>query len=192
MSSQAEKRARAEAMLGELAELSLMLARELAIQARAAEDPEQQVALVAAFQKTSRTLRLTLALDAKLDRDAARAAREAAEDAARRAQAEAQARIVAKGSAPASPIEARKTRARRLLNRLIWTESEGDCDDYEVLIEDLKARLDEAGEAEGFEDIPVEVLARRVAADMGLVGDLRFTATSPGPPGQPSPSPDTG
>jgi hypothetical protein len=47
-----------------------------------------------------------------------------------------------------------------------------------VLFDDLNARLDEAGEVEGFEDIPVEVLARRVAADMGLSGELRFTASA--------------
>jgi hypothetical protein len=72
MGERAEKRARAEAILGELAELGLMLARELATQARATEDPAQQAVLATAFQKTSRTVRLTLALDAKLDRVAPR------------------------------------------------------------------------------------------------------------------------
>jgi hypothetical protein len=64
-------------MLGELAELGLMLARDLAVQARAAEDTQEKVALTAAFQKTSRAVRLTIALDFKLERDAARAEREA-------------------------------------------------------------------------------------------------------------------
>src|SRR3569623_3083166 len=77
MSGAADKRARAEAMLGELAELGLMLARDLAVQARAAEDAQEKVALAAAFQKTSRAVRLTLALDFQLDRQAARADREA-------------------------------------------------------------------------------------------------------------------
>ncbi|MGZ6016330.1 MAG: hypothetical protein ACXWKM_11355 [Phenylobacterium sp.] len=82
MANTAAKRERVEQILGEIAELSLMLARDLAADARAAEDPEQKVALVAAFQQTARTTRLTLALDAKLDRDAARDAREEAREAA--------------------------------------------------------------------------------------------------------------
>jgi len=85
MASATAKRERAEAILGELAELSLMLARDLAAHAREAEDADEKVALAAAFQKMARTARLTLALDAKLDRDAARdaaAAAKAAQDAA--------------------------------------------------------------------------------------------------------------
>ena len=81
MADATAKRERVEQILGELAELSLMLARDLAVQARACEDPEEKVALAAAFQKTARTTRLTLALDAQLDRQAARDAREAAREA---------------------------------------------------------------------------------------------------------------
>ncbi|MBS0332271.1 MAG: hypothetical protein JSS35_05850, partial [Proteobacteria bacterium] len=66
----AAKRERAEQMLGELAELSLMLARDLAAEARAAEAPEERTALTEASEKMSRCVRLTLALDAKLERDA--------------------------------------------------------------------------------------------------------------------------
>ena len=186
MSEQMEKRERAAAILGELAELGLMLARELATQARAAEDPEQQAILATAFQKTSRTVRLTLALDAKLDREAARAAREAAEHDARPAPAQPQAQAPAQATpavpARRSPIEARKNRLRNLLNRLIWNESEGDSDEYEVLFDDLNTRLEWAAETPGFAETPVEVLARRVAADMGLSGELRFTAATPAPP----------
>jgi hypothetical protein len=69
MDGQAEKRARAEAMLGELAEHALMVAKDLAVRARASEDTAETVALAGAFQKMSRVVRLTLALDFKLDRD---------------------------------------------------------------------------------------------------------------------------
>ena len=72
------KQERVEQVLGELAELGLMLARDLATEARACEDPDAKAALAAAFQKTARTVRLTRALDAKLDRDAARDARDEA------------------------------------------------------------------------------------------------------------------
>jgi len=177
-----DKQARVEAMLGELAELGLVLARELARQAQAAEDPADTERLVGAFNKTSRAVRLTLALDAKLERDAARLAREEAEGAERRAEAarqlaEQQARAArhAAFDAPPSPAQRHKTRVRNLLNRLIWNESEGDEEAYEVLRDDLDARLEEAAQGEGFADIPVEVIARRLAADMGLSGELVLT-----------------
>ena len=169
------KQARVEAMLGELAELGLMLARELARQAQASEDPADTERLVTAFNKTSRGVRLTLALDAKLERDVARQAREEADVADRRehaarALAEQQAR-----AAPPSPAEVHKTRVRKLLNRLVWNESEGDEEEYDILCEDLDARLNEAARCEGFADTPVEVIAQGVASDMGLSGDLVLT-----------------
>src|SRR5438046_2053990 len=68
MTSQPEKRARAEAMLGEIAELALMVTRELAMRVRESEDVNQTVALADAFQKVSRVVRLTLARDFKLGR----------------------------------------------------------------------------------------------------------------------------
>src|SRR5258708_23287769 len=81
MTCQSEKRGRAEAMLGEVAELALMVARELAVRTRESEDVDQTVALADAFQKVSRVVRLSLALDFKLDRDATRDARAAAREA---------------------------------------------------------------------------------------------------------------
>ena len=176
MSCQPEKRARAEAILGELAELGLMLARDLAVQARESEDGADKVALTAAFHKTSRMVRLTLALDAKLDRDAAREARDAAQDVER---LEARAQFKAIQNAPdrsrTDPIERRKTRVRSLLNRLLWNESEGDSEEFEILTDDLDARLDEAARSADFEDLPIETLARRVIADMGLTGELTLS-----------------
>src|SRR5947207_900782 len=90
MTRNTDKQARVEAMLGELAELSLGVARELAVRLRESEDTQETVALAGAFQKMSRVVRLTLALDAKLEREAAR---DAAADAraALEAQAEANA-----------------------------------------------------------------------------------------------------
>src|SRR5437868_6022036 len=125
MASQPEKRARAEAMLGEVAELALMVTRELAVRVRESEDVDQTVALADAFHKVSRVVRLTLALDFKLERDAVRDARDAARE-AEKAEAEAarHRRMEALGfgdsAAAKSPIEARKTRVSNLLNRLIW------------------------------------------------------------------------
>jgi hypothetical protein len=167
---QPEKQARAEAMLGELAELGLMVARELAVQIRESEDAEQTVALAGAFQKVSRVVRLTLALEFKLEREAARDAQDQARE-AQNAETEAAAARASQRPAP-NRIEARKTRVSGLLNRLLWNESEGDADDYEVLSDDLSVRLDEAARSADFESLPIEVLARRIASDMGLSGEL--------------------
>jgi hypothetical protein len=183
MSDAAVKRERVEQILGELAELGLMLARDLAAEARGAETPEQKAALAEAFHKTSRTVRLTLALDARLDRDAAREAREAAKAAQALAADTAlrESRIMRAAEAAhrhltqPSPEENQKRRVTGVLNRLLWNEAEGDREDYEVLLEDLDARLYEAQDAPGFADMPIEVLARTLAVDMRLTGELVVT-----------------
>ncbi len=183
MSDGSAKRERAQEILGELAELGLMLARDLATQARACEGVEEKVALVAAFQKTSRAVRLTLALGGQLDRQAAKDAREAAKDAAAIA-ADAQLResriLKAAEAAHVSltrptPEQIQKRRVKAVLNRLLWNEAEGDQEDYDILCEDLDARLWEIEDAPGFADLPIEVLAVRLAADMRLAGDLVVT-----------------
>ncbi len=205
MSDTAAKRERAEQVLGELAELGLMLARDLAVAARAAETTEEKTALVAAFQKTSRAVRLTLALDAQFDRQAARDARDAAREAAAQA-ADArlrESRIMQAAEAAhrhltdPAPEAIQKRRVRAVLNRLLWTEAEGDPEEYEVLVEDLDARLYEAEDAPGFAEMPIEVLAQKLKADMRLSGELVVTtaaaftpANAPAPP--PPPLADTG
>ena len=174
MSRQPEKQARAEAMLGEIAELGLMVAKELAARLRASEDVDETVALAGAFQKASRAVRLTVALDFKLDRDAAREARDVARE-AETAKAEAIERQPRPEDAAPGPLEIRKRRVGKLLNRLLWNESEGDAEEFEVLSDDLAARLDEAALSADFETLPIEVLAQRVIADMGLSGDLTLS-----------------
>jgi hypothetical protein len=173
-----EKRARAGAMLGELAEHGLMVAKELAVRLRECEDAGEAVALAGAFQKVSRVVRMTLALDFKLDRDAARDAREAEQFEAERLQAEADAAEdapVTVASRRANPIEGRKTRVANLLNRLLWTESEGDEYKFEVLTDDLTSRLEEAALSPDFETLPIEILVQRIGADMGLSGTLTLS-----------------
>jgi len=174
MGCQPQKQARAEAMLGELAELGLMVAKDLAVRVRECEDPEQAVALANAFQKASRVVRLTLALDFKLDRDLAREAREAERAQAETVRADAARAALAPGPAP-TPVEARKARVGKLLHRLLWNEAEGDSEEFEVLQEDLSARLAEAALSPDFEAIPIETLARRVIADMELSGELTLS-----------------
>ena len=53
-------------------------------------------------------------------------------------------------------------RVSNLLNRLIWNECEGDSEDYEILSDDLDARLEEAARSPDFETLPIEVIAQRV------------------------------
>jgi len=187
MTRNTDKQARVEAMLGELAELSLGAARELAVRLRESEDTDETVALAGAFQKMSRVVRLTLALDAKLEREAARdAAAEAKASGQAQAEAEADPERAARAAAPADPVEARKHRVRGLMNRLLWNESEGEDDEYEVLVEDLNARLDEAALSPDFEDLPIEALARRVIADMGLTGRFALSLGEARPPPAPT------
>jgi hypothetical protein len=184
-----EKRARAEAMLGELAEHGLMVAKELAVRLRECEDAGEAVALANAFQKVSRVVRMTLALDFKLDRDAARDAREAEQVEAERLQAEADADApVTVAPRRTDPVEGRKTRVANLLNRLLWTESEGDEYEYEILTDDLTSRLEEAALSPDFETLPIETLVQRIGADMGLSGTLTLSLCE-GPPGAAGPSP---
>ncbi len=174
-------------MLGELAELSLAVSKELAQRLRASETPEEAVALAGAFQKVSRVVRLTLALDAKLERDAERDARAEARDAetARIESAKAEAaaaeqqRLRARSERARHPVEVQKDRVRGLLNRLIWNESEGESGEYEILCDDLSARLDEAARDPAFLDLPVERLAGRMIADMGLSGVLTLSVGEP-------------
>jgi hypothetical protein len=182
MSDLSEKQARAEAMLGELAELALVMARDLAVRARASEDDTDAVALAAAFQKTSRVVRLTLALDFKLQRTAAQEARDGAREAAETAAAERAAAIPVYTARPVSAVDQRKSRIGNLLNRLLWTESESDQEDFEVLTDDLTARLEEAARDPDFERLPIEVVARRLARDMGLAGELTLSLHEPAAP----------
>ncbi|HEX2818054.1 MAG TPA: hypothetical protein VHN39_16800, partial [Phenylobacterium sp.] len=149
------------------------------------------------FQKVSRVVRLTVALDFKLGRDAAREARvEAREAEAAEAETARQGRLEA-ACAPPGPIAARKSRVSNLLNRLLWNECEGDSEEYEVLSDDLSARLDEAARSADFETLPVEVLTRRVISDMGLSGDFALSVCETGAGAAPAsdrppPSADTG
>jgi len=190
VADQSEKQARAEAMLGELAEVSLMVAKELATRLRESEDTGETVALAGAFQKISRVVRLTLALDFKLERDATREARDA-----EKAETEISEKRRAETPPPAAtPVEARKTRVSKLLNRLLWNECEGDSEEYEILSDDLSARLDEAALSADLETLPIEVIVQRMIADMALSGDLTLSlCETPTPaPQRPPELADTG
>ena len=169
MSDTPEKRARAETILGELAEHALVVAKELAIRMRETEDADQAVAFADAFHKVSRVVRLTIALDFKLDRDAARDAREQARE-TDRICAGMEADLPPPDASPQAKAAACQVRVRKLANRLIWSESEGDGPEYDLLFQELDARMERAVLAEETKHLPIETLARRIAADLGLSG----------------------
>jgi hypothetical protein len=75
----------------------------------------------------------------------------------------------------AQQIAGRKTRVRNLLDRLLWTEAEGEEDDDEVEFDDLTSRLDGAARSPDFETLPIEVAARRRIADIGLTTDFTLS-----------------
>ena len=189
-------------MLGELAELGLMLARDLAVQARAAEDTEEKVALTDAFQKTSRAVRLTLALDFQLERQAARAEREAQlqsrEDAAaqdRAAQMAAQMTAERAGPVERTPAARQKARVRGVLNRLLWSEAEGDQEEFDILLEDLDTRLDEPRGPRASPTSRSRRSPQPVKADMQIDGPLVVTTARSFAPANNTPTPplaDTG
>jgi hypothetical protein len=167
-------------MLGELAEHGLMVAKDLAVRVRQSEDPAEAVELAGAFQKVSRVVRLTLALDFKLERDAAREAREQAREIDRRC-AELEAGLPTPGAqTPASSMGGQEAphqmRVRKLANRLIWNETEGDGPEFDLLFAELDARMEDAVMAPENKDVPFETLARRIAADLGLSGHPALAA----------------
>jgi len=157
MTDPAETKAeRCDRMLGELAELGMAVARDLAARAQAAETPEEATQLALAFHRVSRSLRQTLALDAKLTRDAAQAEREAAVLQARQDEARALARH-----------RRHKDAVRAGVERLIWAEAEDD-DAAEELLTELEERLGNEAVTEGFEDTPVEILIARIREGLDL------------------------
>jgi len=174
------KAGRCDRMLGELSELAMAVARDLAGRVQAAETPEQATQLALAFHRVSRSLRQTLALEARMERDRQAEAKASAADALAQAERSAE-------PPPRSPFEGRKNRVRGALSRLLWDEAERDEDEYQVLVDDLEARLYEASLREDFHDMPIESLILQIKQDMRLGGELVLTACK-----APAPRPATG
>lgn len=189
MTDAATRRERQDAVLAELSELGLTLARELHARALAAETTVEAEKLALAFQRVSRGVRQTFALELKLARARTAMDREVAvealEEAVRLAKAaEAEAKIRPEPSpedmavmARRRRIESRKDRVKGALHRLIWNEAEGDEAECEILDDDLDYRLSEAARRSDFLDLPIETLIRQIQSDMGLCGQLTLTAS---------------
>jgi hypothetical protein len=150
-------------MLGELAEMGLVLARDLQQAALVAEDSDEKVRLAEGFHRVGRGVRQSLALHAKFERDGHAAARERA------------AEVVRLDDARRSR---RKSDVKAVVERLVWTEHE-NLDDPEDLLEQMDRFLDVDADAEGFLDRdPDEVIA-----------ELCKVLNLPSPP---TPSPSSG
>ena len=140
------------AILGELAELGLSLARDLHSAALASEDAAEKARLAEAFHRTGRSVRQSLALHAKLERDDARAEREAASHAA---------------SETAARVRKRRAQIKSTVERLIWTEHEpAEAEDLEL---HLDAHLEEAELSDDFLDDAVDTHIARVCKALNLL-----------------------
>jgi len=207
MSSEPHIQTRTAAILGEVAELGLVVIKELTVRLRESEDREDAVAYNGALERTTRSLRLTLALNDRLNRQVASDAKAEAQEAgtAEAAQAKAEAQRAAdqareearaaKALEPVDPVEDRKDRVTSLVRRPLWNESEGEDETYDILMEELDARLDEAARSPDFLDLPIETVARRILADFGVAAPFKLSLCEPPRAAAPVPDPavaDTG
>ncbi|THD75128.1 MAG: hypothetical protein E7812_17820 [Phenylobacterium sp.] len=141
-------------MLGELAELGLVLARDLQQAALTAKELDEKVRLADAFHRVGRGVRQSLALHARLERDAQRTERE--DDAGR-----------------PSPVEAkrvqRKAQLKSVVERLIWTEREKLDESPTTLRLRLAQMLAAEAETEDFLDLDAEAQVANLCRILGLI-----------------------
>ena len=143
---------RREAILAELADLSLTLARDLHARALAASDEATACDLGLAFHRISRSLRQTLALEARLEREARAAERE---DRHHQAQE------------TLKRVQAKRREVRNAVSCLIWTEHEPD--EAEQLFETLEALIsDDSEDQQAFLETPLETCIARIREALGL------------------------
>jgi hypothetical protein len=157
-------------MLGELAEMTLVLARDLQQAALTAETTDEKVRLADAFHKVGRGVRQSLALHAKLERDAQAAEREAAAQAAPAAAAD-QARRQRRAAGLESAIE-----------RLIWTEREKLEEEPSVLRIRLGSLVADESRAEGFLETDPELQIDRLCEALRLPRPSRRRQAGPAGP----------
>ena len=147
---------RAARLLGELAELSMDLARDLQARAKAAETAEDATALAGAFHRIARGVRQTLALEARLERDG---------------RAQARAELAEAQRATPAQIQRRRDQVQGAVVRAVWDEAEGD--EAEDLLEMLDMVLDDLMITDDFMVGPVGEQVARLCRDLGLSGSGR-------------------
>ena len=148
--------------LAELAELALVVARDLQGRIAQAETPDEAAKLASGFHRVARTVRQTYALEARMQRDLMRDRLQVVEhQAAETAQAPAR----------------RRAEVKAQLDRLVWTEAEDEVT-AKYWEEGAKRLLAEAELADDF--------TTRPAAD--LIDDLARTLRDTKPPSNAPPA----
>jgi hypothetical protein len=151
MSDVSEKAARQDRLLAEFSELSLVVARELSARVVAVGDAGEAATLAKAFHSVGRSLRQTIALEMKVERDRKHLEREDAGEVARQGELR---------------VRRRKARLRSAVQRLVWTEHEGD--EAEVLIDHLDDLLAEDALDDAFANEDFDAQVARLRDDLGL------------------------
>ena len=159
---------RTQQMLGELAELSMTLARDLHACALSAESAAEKAQMAAAFHKAARSVRQSLALHARMARDDRREAAEAAH---------------AEREARKARVQARKAQVSGIVERLIWDEAE-DAEAETALEAELEDHLDALAETEAFLESPLGLLIARLCEALGITppAHLALATCDPAPP----------
>lgn len=166
MSSDADTTTRHAAILAELAEIGMAMARGLRDEMEAAETPEARGRAVAAFPRIARTVRQCVALEARLGRDAVRAA---AEDQAReRRDVE-------------HRVRRRRAQVSAWMRRAICNDRPDDDDLTAQRMEDLRDRLDEDLLDADFADRPFDEVIAGLCAALGLDPDRLMGETDDDP-----------
>jgi hypothetical protein len=140
------------AILAELSELGLSLARDLQARALRAEDDSAARDLALAFHAVARTLRQTLALETRLAREHAADLRQHELDEDRRR--------------PMRVLD-RKSLIRNAVSPLIWNESEEEGDS-DGLFDDLEEYLHQAACSPTFLEDPIEPYIAKIRTALGL------------------------
>jgi len=139
---------RRDVALLELAELGMALARELAGRAKGAASALEAERLAHAFDRISRTVRLTFALQSRLEREALQVRREARGDHAKQA-------------------ELRHSQVRAAVRRDITAEA-SDREHERLLLRELDHTLEEAILYEDFATGPLAAVINRIRKGLGL------------------------
>lgn len=141
------------AILAELAEIGMAMARGLREEVETAETPEAKARAVAAFPRLARAVRQTLALEARFRRDAARD-RLAADE-----------RVATEMT---GHIRRRKAQVRMWMQRAICQETPDDKETAEARLYDLYERLDDAVLEEDFALAPFPQVIAYLHRELGL------------------------
>jgi hypothetical protein len=172
-----------QAVLQELAQLGMRMARAICAEAEAPADPDRKSSgdLALMFSRVSKAVRQTLALESRLAEglEAGRAQRAA--EAVGRAEAEGAARTH------------RKQSVRLMVEDAIDYDGPGDAEAQERLLDDLDERLADPVEEDRFRDRPIEEWVAHICQTLGVPFDPRPwereewglddpTAPPPGPP----------